>query len=153
MTTRVVAVVRSTHNDVWSTHAVAMAAHMYEAKTLDRVKRKMLQQRIIQEDLQQRTRAASIDTLYTGTKVKDIPEFSLRVMARPSAGKMYNKMGFLSEFVVPYFRTFLRDHGPGCTQDAGISRAASEVDSEASTEPEGQTEAQCQDKETAADIF
>ena len=58
----------------------------YEVKTLDRVKRKMREQRRRQgweEGEGGRGRASSIDTLYTGTKVKDIPEFSLRVVARP----------------------------------------------------------------------
>lgn len=66
-----------------------MATHVYEAKTLDRVKRKFFKQRGLgQEDsLDQRARAASIDSLYTGTRVKDIPEFSLRVVTRSSAGK------------------------------------------------------------------
>lgn len=70
-----------------------MATHMYEAKTLDRVKKKFFQKRgLLREDSQlQRARASSIDSLYTGTKVRDIPEFSLRVVTRPNAGiYMYN---------------------------------------------------------------
>lgn len=65
-----------------------MATHIYEAKTLDRVKKKFFQKRgmALEDSLQQRDRASSIDSLYTGTKVKNIPEFSLRVVARPSAG-------------------------------------------------------------------
>ena len=65
-----------------------MATHIYEAKTLDRVKKKFFQKRgmALEDSLQQRDRASSIDSLYTGTKVRDIPEFSLRVVARPIAG-------------------------------------------------------------------
>ena len=59
-------------------------AGMYEAKTLDRVKRKLRQQaREVEGREQARTRAGSIDTLYVGTKVRNIPEFSLRVVTRP----------------------------------------------------------------------
>jgi hypothetical protein len=59
-------------------------SEMYETKTLDRVKRKLRQQAREQEVREEvRGRAGSIDTLYTGTKVRNIPEFSLRVVTRP----------------------------------------------------------------------
>ena len=59
-------------------------SEMYETKTLDRVKRKLRQQAREQEVREEaRSRAGSIDTLYTGTKVRNIPEFSLRVVTRP----------------------------------------------------------------------
>ena len=78
-----------------------MASSRYEVKTLDRVKRRLQQQRgqggwleergrgqggWLEEE-RGRARAGSIDTLYTGTKVRDIPEFSLRVVTRPSPGE------------------------------------------------------------------
>lgn len=65
-----------------------MATPMYETKTLDRVKRKFFQKYdlIHENSLQQRARASSIDSLYTGTRVRGIPEFSLQVVPRPTAG-------------------------------------------------------------------
>ena len=74
-----------------------MATHKYEAKTLDRVKRRLFQQQQRGQGglgggrglgaSEERSRASSISTLYTGTRVNNIPEFSLRVVTRPSEGE------------------------------------------------------------------
>lgn len=68
-----------------------MATPMYEAKTLDRVKRKFFQKYDLMHEnsLKQRARASSIDSLYTGTRVKGIPEFSLQVLPRPITGSAF----------------------------------------------------------------
>ena len=65
-----------------------MATYLYETKTLDRVKKKFFQRRGLgaEDAVRLRARASSIDSLYTGTKVRDIPEFSLRVVPRANAG-------------------------------------------------------------------
>ena len=131
---------------------ITMATHLYEAKTLDRVKRKFFKQRgVLQEDsLEQRTRAASIDSLYTGTRVKNIPEFSLRVVARSSTGehKMWCSVTWL--WRVLCFRGLTWHYGSGCGRCAEVHGAA-QADGEASAEPEGQTEAQYQEQETESD--
>ena len=68
----------------FKSEVIAMAAS--ETRTLDRVKRKMFMRRGIWEVGKMRERASSIDSLYTGTKVKNIPEFSLRVVSRNNTG-------------------------------------------------------------------
>ena len=66
----------------------------YESTTLDRMKKKIFQKRgVITDQRKLRERASSIDSLYTGKKVKDIPEFSLIVRACHNTGERGRELG------------------------------------------------------------